>query len=218
MSAECDAWPSSKLELPPVPKPAGVYKPVVDRRATWPTSPGHGPLKSDKTMLTGRVGADVDLHGRRARRAANRPGHSGHAARTLWAASITWSASSRCWAWSIARPTSTTIRRSSTAAASCFATCGAKTTASRPAAPSAWARCRATSPPRSKRSSSSTRPGWPRAARMPRPGLQLPPDRHAPQRGSSPASQVAAARGQPRAGGRFVERQQLEIVFPQRRC
>jgi enamine deaminase RidA (YjgF/YER057c/UK114 family) len=49
-----------KLELPPIPKPAGVYKPVVIAGGMAYVS-GHGPLKNDKTMLTGRIGADVDL-------------------------------------------------------------------------------------------------------------------------------------------------------------
>ena len=49
-----------KLTLPPIPKPAGVYKPVVVSGNMAYVS-GHGPLKNDKTMLTGRVGADVDL-------------------------------------------------------------------------------------------------------------------------------------------------------------
>ncbi len=49
-----------KLTLPPIPKPAGVYKPVVVSGNMAYVS-GHGPLKDDKTMLTGRVGADVDL-------------------------------------------------------------------------------------------------------------------------------------------------------------
>ena len=48
------------LQLPPIPKPAGVYKPLVVSGNMAYVS-GHGPLKSDKTMLTGRVGADVDL-------------------------------------------------------------------------------------------------------------------------------------------------------------
>jgi len=48
------------LQLPPVPKPAGIYKPVVVSGNMAYVS-GHGPLKSDKTMLVGRVGADVDL-------------------------------------------------------------------------------------------------------------------------------------------------------------
>ncbi len=49
-----------KLELPPVPKPAGVYKPLVIT-GKWCYVSGHGPLKSDKTMMTGRVGTEVDV-------------------------------------------------------------------------------------------------------------------------------------------------------------
>jgi enamine deaminase RidA (YjgF/YER057c/UK114 family) len=49
-----------KLELPPAPKPAGVYKPVVIAGGMAYAS-GHGPLKSDGSMFTGRIGADVDL-------------------------------------------------------------------------------------------------------------------------------------------------------------
>lgn len=48
------------LELPPVPKPAGVYKPLVLAGSMAYVS-GHGPLKSDRTMITGRVGAELDL-------------------------------------------------------------------------------------------------------------------------------------------------------------
>jgi enamine deaminase RidA (YjgF/YER057c/UK114 family) len=51
-----------KLQLPPVPKPAGVYTPLVISGKMAYAS-GHGPLKSDGTMHTGRVGADVDLAG-----------------------------------------------------------------------------------------------------------------------------------------------------------
>jgi len=47
------------LELPPPPKPAGVYKPVVIVGNMAYVS-GHGPLKADGTLMTGRVGADVD--------------------------------------------------------------------------------------------------------------------------------------------------------------
>lgn len=50
------------LELPPAPKPAGVYKPVVIVGNLAYVS-GHGPLLPDGKMLTGRVGADVDLAG-----------------------------------------------------------------------------------------------------------------------------------------------------------
>lgn len=48
------------LELPPPPKPAGVYKPLVVVGNMAYVS-GHGPLKSDGTMICGRVGAEVDL-------------------------------------------------------------------------------------------------------------------------------------------------------------
>ena len=49
-----------KLELPPAPKPVAVYKPVVvvDRMAYVS---GHGPLKPDKTLMTGRLGGDLNV-------------------------------------------------------------------------------------------------------------------------------------------------------------
>lgn len=47
------------LELPPAPKPVGVYKPIVVVGNIAYLS-GHGPLKSDGTLLTGRVGDQVD--------------------------------------------------------------------------------------------------------------------------------------------------------------
>jgi len=48
-----------KLELPPAPKPVAVYKPVVvvDRMAYVS---GHGPLKADKSLITGKVGGNMD--------------------------------------------------------------------------------------------------------------------------------------------------------------
>jgi len=49
-----------KLELPPAPKPVAVYKPLVIAGNMAYVS-GHGPLKTDKTLITGRVGADLDL-------------------------------------------------------------------------------------------------------------------------------------------------------------
>jgi enamine deaminase RidA (YjgF/YER057c/UK114 family) len=49
-----------KLELPPAPKPVAVYKPLVVAGNIAYVS-GHGPLKADKTLITGRVGADLDL-------------------------------------------------------------------------------------------------------------------------------------------------------------
>lgn len=47
------------LELPPAPKPVGVYKPALIIGDMCYLS-GHGPLKSDKTLIQGRVGADLD--------------------------------------------------------------------------------------------------------------------------------------------------------------
>lgn len=53
------------LELPPAPKPAGVYKPLVIVGNLAYVS-GHGPLLPDGTLLSGQVGKDVDLEGGRA--------------------------------------------------------------------------------------------------------------------------------------------------------
>jgi enamine deaminase RidA (YjgF/YER057c/UK114 family) len=49
-----------KLELPPAPKPVAVYKPLVIAGNIAYVS-GHGPLKPDKSLILGRVGADLDL-------------------------------------------------------------------------------------------------------------------------------------------------------------
>jgi enamine deaminase RidA (YjgF/YER057c/UK114 family) len=50
-----------KLELPLAPKPVAIYKPVVvvDKLAYVS---GHGPLRADKTLITGCVGDDLDLN------------------------------------------------------------------------------------------------------------------------------------------------------------
>jgi len=48
-----------KLELPPAPKAMGVYKPVVILGNLAYVS-GHGPLKTDGTLMVGRVGSEVD--------------------------------------------------------------------------------------------------------------------------------------------------------------
>ncbi len=50
---------SLQLELPPAPKPMGVYKPLVVSGNMVYVS-GHGPLLPDGTLMEGRVGADVD--------------------------------------------------------------------------------------------------------------------------------------------------------------
>ncbi len=47
------------LELPPAPRAVGVYKPAVIVGNLCLTS-GHGPLKSDGTLMTGCVGHQID--------------------------------------------------------------------------------------------------------------------------------------------------------------
>jgi len=48
------------IALPPAPAPAGVYKPcVVDGKYLYVS--GHGPVRDDKSLMTGRIGIDVDL-------------------------------------------------------------------------------------------------------------------------------------------------------------
>ncbi len=51
-----------RLTLPPAPRPVAVYRPVVVVGQLAYVS-GHGPLREDKTLITGRVGADLDLDG-----------------------------------------------------------------------------------------------------------------------------------------------------------
>ena len=52
------------LDLPPAPKPAGVYKPLIIVGNLAYVS-GHGPLRTDGTLMTGQVGSDIDLDGGR---------------------------------------------------------------------------------------------------------------------------------------------------------
>ena len=47
------------LELPPAPKPVGVYKPALIVGDMCYLS-GHGPLRNDGTLIQGRVGDDLD--------------------------------------------------------------------------------------------------------------------------------------------------------------
>ena len=49
-----------QLVFPPAPKPMGVYKPCV-RVGNLLYVSGHGPLKPDKTLITGVVGRDLTL-------------------------------------------------------------------------------------------------------------------------------------------------------------
>jgi enamine deaminase RidA (YjgF/YER057c/UK114 family) len=48
------------LTLPPAPKPIGVYKPfLIDGNHLYVS--GHGPFKTDGSLLKGRVGEDLDM-------------------------------------------------------------------------------------------------------------------------------------------------------------
>src|SRR3954452_15932278 len=59
MSAE--ARPAElKLELPPAPKPVATYVTAV-RHGDLVYVSGHGPLRPDGTLMTGKVGADLDV-------------------------------------------------------------------------------------------------------------------------------------------------------------
>lgn len=59
MSAEANLQ-SLNVELPPAPKPMGVYKPIVIVGNMAYLS-GHGPLRPDKSLVTGRLGDDLDV-------------------------------------------------------------------------------------------------------------------------------------------------------------
>jgi len=48
-----------KLELPPAPKPVAVYRPLIIVGNLAYVS-GHGPLLPDKSLMSGRVGSEVD--------------------------------------------------------------------------------------------------------------------------------------------------------------
>lgn len=63
MSAE-DRVNELNLELPPAPKPGGVYHPVLIVGNLAYVS-GHGPVRADGSMITGRVGetiSEADAH------------------------------------------------------------------------------------------------------------------------------------------------------------
>ena len=49
-----------KLQLPPAPKAAGVYKPLLVQ-GNLAYASGHGPFKPDGSLVVGRVGLDLDL-------------------------------------------------------------------------------------------------------------------------------------------------------------
>ncbi len=59
MSAE-ERFAALNIELPPAPKAIGLYKPLVVVGNLAYTS-GHGPLRPDKTLITGCVGTDLTV-------------------------------------------------------------------------------------------------------------------------------------------------------------
>jgi enamine deaminase RidA (YjgF/YER057c/UK114 family) len=56
IEAKLSEW---NLELPPAPKPVGVYRPILISGSLAYVS-GHGPLLPDGSLITGRVGQDLD--------------------------------------------------------------------------------------------------------------------------------------------------------------
>ena len=49
-----------ELQLPPAPKPVGVYRPVLII-GNLAYASGHGPLLADGTLIVGKIGLDLDL-------------------------------------------------------------------------------------------------------------------------------------------------------------
>ena len=64
MSAEARVH-ELRLELPPAPRPLAVYRPLVVLGNVAYVS-GHGPVRTDGTLIVGRVGETMDLDGGRA--------------------------------------------------------------------------------------------------------------------------------------------------------
>ena len=64
MSADnqIEAW---KLDLPPAPKPAGVYQPVLILGNLAFVS-GHGPLLNDESYIMGKAGVELDAEAAKA--------------------------------------------------------------------------------------------------------------------------------------------------------
>lgn len=55
-----DKFEALGLTLPPAPEPAGIYKPcLIDGNKLYVS--GHGPVKADKSLMIGRIGADIDI-------------------------------------------------------------------------------------------------------------------------------------------------------------
>jgi enamine deaminase RidA (YjgF/YER057c/UK114 family) len=61
MSTPEENFKKLNLNLPPAPRPLGVYKPllVVDDR--WIYVSGHGTVQTDGSLIKGRIGADMNM-------------------------------------------------------------------------------------------------------------------------------------------------------------
>jgi enamine deaminase RidA (YjgF/YER057c/UK114 family) len=54
------AFAQTGLSLPPAPSPLGVYKPyLIDGKYLYLS--GHGPVQDDKSLIIGRIGADMNM-------------------------------------------------------------------------------------------------------------------------------------------------------------
>ena len=54
------AFAKLNLTLPPAPQPLGVYKPyLIDGKYLYIS--GHGPVQTDKSLIIGRIGQDMDM-------------------------------------------------------------------------------------------------------------------------------------------------------------
>ena len=66
-----------KLELPPATKPVATYVTAI-RHGDLLYVSGHGPYRSDGTLIIGKLGADMDVAAGQAAARQTGSGHSGH--------------------------------------------------------------------------------------------------------------------------------------------
>ncbi len=60
MSTPEENFKATGLNLPPAPKPLGVYKPcLIDGKYLYVS--GHGTVQDDKSLIIGRIGEDMDM-------------------------------------------------------------------------------------------------------------------------------------------------------------
>ena len=80
-----DRLAALKDEMPPAPKPGGVYRPVVVVGNMAYVS-GHGPLKADGTLIVGCLGKDMELE--QGKDAARQTGLAILATEFVWARNL----------------------------------------------------------------------------------------------------------------------------------